>query len=292
MVVAAAVAIPTAIAQSPRDAPQPRAPDTWQIEYLREGKVWGRWIEPFASFQDAQAELENQRQAHARLGWGRLAARIVTSQQVERRLAGQGELGTLSAQEESGGRGPGVVSTGQGDAGGVSYGTYQLSTNSGNARRFVEKFYPGRFAGLEPGTEKFTAAWKSLAEERPEELAALEHQYIADTHYLPQVKKLAQEAQFDLTRRSHVLQDVVWSTAVQHGPNTRIVIEALRGLQQNTPAAQLTDRKIIEAIYAERGRKDAQGRPVHFLRSSPRVQAAVLRRFERECAAALGRLQQ
>src|ERR1043166_4761527 len=39
------------------------------------------------------------------------------------------ELGSLSAKYETGGRGPGVVSSGAGDYGGVSYGSYQMATN-------------------------------------------------------------------------------------------------------------------------------------------------------------------
>jgi LysM repeat protein len=37
-------------------------------------------------------------------------------------------LGTLSAKYETGGRGPGTVSTGAGDRGGVSYGSYQMAS--------------------------------------------------------------------------------------------------------------------------------------------------------------------
>ncbi|HEY0366030.1 MAG TPA: LysM domain-containing protein, partial [Pyrinomonadaceae bacterium] len=40
-------------------------------------------------------------------------------------------LGTLSAKYETGGRGPGTVSTGAGDPGGVSYGSYQMATKMG-----------------------------------------------------------------------------------------------------------------------------------------------------------------
>ncbi|HKG81488.1 MAG TPA: LysM domain-containing protein, partial [Pyrinomonadaceae bacterium] len=38
------------------------------------------------------------------------------------------ELGALSAKYETGGRGPGTVSTGAGDFGGVSYGSYQMAS--------------------------------------------------------------------------------------------------------------------------------------------------------------------
>ena len=46
-------------------------------------------------------------------------------------------IGQTSAHRESGGRGPGTVSTGVGDHGGISYGTYQFSTNTGGASEYV-----------------------------------------------------------------------------------------------------------------------------------------------------------
>ena len=48
-------------------------------------------------------------------------------------------LGTLSSKYETGGRGPGIVSTGKGDAGGVSYGSYQMSSKLGVAAKFVSQ---------------------------------------------------------------------------------------------------------------------------------------------------------
>jgi hypothetical protein len=82
-------------------------------------------------------------------------------------------LGRLSEKYETGGRGPGTVSSGSGDAGGVSYGSYQMtSRNGGTVGRFVSQ--PGfpwqeTFQGLEPGSDEFTTAWRTLAEEHPED---------------------------------------------------------------------------------------------------------------------------
>ena len=81
--------------------------------------------------------------------------------------AGEPELGKLSEKYESGGRGPGTVSTGVGDPGGVSYGTYQLASRVGRADEFVAKHYPDEFAGLKGGTAEFTAKWKALAAADP-----------------------------------------------------------------------------------------------------------------------------
>ncbi|EAA8371766.1 hypothetical protein BHM08_20935 [Salmonella enterica] len=47
-------------------------------------------------------------------------------------------LGTTSEHYESGGRGPGVVSSGRGDHGGASYGCYQLSSKPGVVQDYIQ----------------------------------------------------------------------------------------------------------------------------------------------------------
>src|SRR5580704_16014750 len=77
--------------------------------------------------------------------------------------AADDEIGKLSEKYESGGRGPATVSTGKGDPGGVSYGTYQLASKVGRADDFVKRYYAEEFKGLKGGTPEFTAKWKELA---------------------------------------------------------------------------------------------------------------------------------
>src|ERR1044071_2404337 len=75
-------------------------------------------------------------------------------------------LGELSAKYETGGRGPGTVSTGAGDPGGVSYGSYQMATKMGTVARFIAQAgfpWAKDFQGLAPGTAQFTAVWKRIA---------------------------------------------------------------------------------------------------------------------------------
>src|SRR5438270_12401228 len=98
-------------------------------------------------------------------------------------LAADPPLGKLSEKYESGGRGPGTVSTGKGDRGGVSYGTYQLASKIGRADQFVQKYYPKDFKDLKGGTDEFTARWKELARQQPDKLRANEHEFIKETHY-------------------------------------------------------------------------------------------------------------
>src|SRR5213080_3043905 len=90
----------------------------------------------------------------------------------------QDKLGALSEKYESGGRGPETVSTGKGDLGGVSYGTYQLSSKFGRADAFVKKYYPDQFQGLKAGTPEFTAKWKDVAKQDAKTFHAHEHEYI------------------------------------------------------------------------------------------------------------------
>lgn len=196
-------------------------------------------------------------------------------------------LGKLSEKYESGGRGPGTVSTGKGDPGGVSYGTYQLASKIGRADQFVQNYYPDEFKGLKAGTDEFTKKWKELADKDPKALHANEHAFIKETHYDPQVKKLEKELSLDVTKRSAAFRDVVWSVAVQHGPNTGTIVTAVKPLLTDTKLEDVSDEAILRAIYAERGRKDKDGKLVHFRRVSDDWIPGLTKRFENELKDAL-----
>lgn len=202
----------------------------------------------------------------------------------------QPKLGALSEKYESGGRGPGTVSTGIGDRGGVSYGTYQLSSKVGRADAFVKRYYPELFQGLKAGTPEFTAKWKELAQKDPKGLHKNEHEYIKATHYDKLVAKVAKSLNLKVEARSHTLQDVIWSTAVHHGPNTPIVENALQPLLKMKTIDKLTDEDIIKAVYPERGKKNDQGELFYFKGNSPAVQKAVANRFVNELKDALAAL--
>jgi LysM repeat protein len=208
-------------------------------------------------------------------------------------------LGSLSSKYETGGRGPGTVSTGIGDAGGVSYGSYQMTSRPGGgtvARFIAAPDFPWRerFAGLTPGAPGFSTQWKALASEARDAFFEAQHEYIKRTHFDPLVRKTLSEDGLDATRRSHAVQDVMWSTAVQQGPNSAVVhraIAALGGGQALEPANLENDRKLIVAIYAERGRRAADGSLVYFSKNSQRVQESVAQRFVNEQRDALAMLE-
>jgi len=201
-------------------------------------------------------------------------------------------LGALSAKYETGGRGPGTVSTGAGDFGGVSYGSYQMASKMGVPARFVTQAgFPWLqdFANLAAGTAQFTAVWKRIATQQTDAFQKAQHSYIKKTHYDLLVAKVLTDDNLDVNSRSRALQDVVWSTAVQHGGATPIVHRACATLscKQTDPDY---DKQLICAIYAERGRQKPGGGLAYFSRSSPGVQTGVANRFKSEMQDALAML--
>jgi hypothetical protein len=202
------------------------------------------------------------------------------------------ELGKLSAKYETGGRGPGTVSTGAGDPGGVSYGSYQMASKMGVPAKFVSQAgFPWLqdFRNLVAGTAEFTACWKRIAAAQTDAFQAAQHAYIKKTHYDLLAAKILSEDKLDVNSRSHAVQDVVWSTAVQHGGATPIVHRACANVKC-APTDPRYDEELIRAIYAERGRKKPDGNLAYFSKSSPNVQAGVSNRFKNELRDALAML--
>jgi LysM repeat protein len=201
-------------------------------------------------------------------------------------------LGTLSAKYETGGRGPGTVSTGSGDPGGVSYGSYQMATKTGTVARFVTQagfIWLADFRNLTAGTAPFTACWKRIAAQQTDAFQKAQHEFIKKSHYDLLAAKIRNDDGLDVNTRSRALQDVIWSTAVQHGGGTPIVHRAIAKV--TVPRTDPSfDEQLIRAVYAERGRKKPDGNLAYFSKSSPSVQKSVANRFKNECQDALAML--
>ncbi|MGE6763737.1 LysM peptidoglycan-binding domain-containing protein [Corallococcus interemptor] len=203
-----------------------------------------------------------------------------------------GELGSLSRKYEA--RGPGTVSTGKGDKGGVSYGSYQFASANGSAQSFVNSLkktnpdYYKALSGSKPGSAEFSSAWKQLAAKDPKGFDKAQHDYIKATHYDPGAANIKKATGIDLDKRSAALRDVAWSTSVQHGPGKAddIFKKALAGRDP----AKVSDEQLIKDIYAERGRTNASGTLVHFSGNSKEVQKGVANRFKSEAKDALAML--
>lgn len=221
-------------------------------------------------------------------------------------LPGGHSLGSLSARHESGGRGAAAI--GNDSTGGWSYGTYQLASGRGSVAPFLASLResnPELAAKLDAaggdqaaraGSPEFRAAWQQAA--RDPTFAAAQHDHIKQTHYDP-LARTSERLGLGLENRTAGLRDVMWSTAVQHGPGSLrelgarndsgaadVVQDALRSLGARDPEAvgKLTDEQITEAIYQQRRSR--------FGNSTPNEQASVTRRFDQEGPQALARIAQ
>lgn len=179
-------------------------------------------------------------------------------------------VGAISREYESRGAGPGTISTGEGDAGGKSYGSYQLASKSINGEKStLEKFlkasnYDKEFK-TKPGSSEFDQKWKALAAEDPNfEIA--QHVYIEETHFKPVAKHADQ---LGLTR-TFAIDSALFSIGVQHGGAKKIVENARKKLKNDA-----TEIDIIKTLYAAR---------TDYVKSLSSVQnkKGVLARYEKE----------
>lgn len=190
------------------------------------------------------------------------------------------QLGQTSALFETGGRGAGAISSGIGDFGGKSYGTYQLSNKVGTLQDFVKNGGYADKLTARAGSREFDEQWKALAENDPA-FAQAQHDYIKRTHYDKAAESL-KGAGIDLAGRGKAVQDMLWSTSVQFGAGNAakgkggagIVAKALGGRD----AASMSDAEIIEAVQNYKLVNNDQ----LFASSSAKVRAGTAKRASAE----------
>lgn len=165
-------------------------------------------------------------------------------------------FGSLSETYESSGRGPGTVSGGHNDVGGVSYGVYQLASKAGTCAAFIAAEgmpWRDRFGGHAPGSAPFSAAWKAIAAEDTQGFRHAQHAFIERTHYRPAVRAVLERTGLDLDARGPAVRDATWSCAVQHGGAAKILSDAVGRTDSRADRGDMSyDRELIEAIYDRR----------------------------------------
>lgn len=201
-------------------------------------------------------------------------------------------LGKTSENFESGGRGPGVINDyagkSAGDYGGASYGIYQFASylpavsKTGKSRPSaknspVESFinrskFANEFRGLIPATSAFDAKWKEIARKDPDGFRKDQHDFIKSNYYDVMVTNLKRYG-FDAGKYGPGVQDLIWSTAVQLGPNnTSVFTEPLKG------KSTLTDKDVVNLVSEyKKARVD-----VLFRSSSNDIRQSQKSRFENE----------
>ncbi len=197
-----------------------------------------------------------------------------------------GGLGALSARFESAAGGSGAI--GEDSTGGTSYGTYQLAAKTGAMNGFIKYLdtaapdiaqtlkNAGNPNGGKNGT--FANAWRKINAQNPKRFAALQYGYIKSTYYDVADRQIKNATGVDINDRSNAVQQVLWSTAVQHGPGGAAQI--FDSILEANP--KISDKDLINKVYEERAK--------HFQHSTPQVQAAVKARFKVEDKLALADL--
>ncbi len=201
-------------------------------------------------------------------------------------------LGRLSAKYESGSAG--IAAVGYDGNGGTSYGKYQISSRQGTFKRFLaflaeeapeigERLRKAGNANTGGRRGAVPEAWKAIAAEQPERFEKLQEAFIRDSHYEPALEGVKETLGAEAL--SPAMQEVLWSTAVQHGPAgaRRLFGQAVKQLkaQGKNPA---NEEALIQTVYALR--------KTQFSSSSASVQAAVRQRFQEESRQALAMLKE
>lgn len=182
-------------------------------------------------------------------------------------------LGSISASNESN-NGVRTVSSGRGDHGGVSYGTHQLASETGSMAKFLQSeegaaFAPA-FANMEPGTEQFNRRYSAVADEYEVEFAQAQSNYIKRTHYEPMVDTVKAGTGADLSKRGPAVQEMLYSTGVQYGPNSSVITKALK----DKDVSSMSDEQIINTVQEYKINTTEQ----YFKSSSKQVRDSVMRR--------------
>lgn len=170
------------------------------------------------------------------------------------------KIGVLSAAYESRGA---IDAIGYDGRGGTSYGLYQIASGVGTMSRFLDYLddkapdLAKRLAKSGPSNTggrhgAMAEEWKRIAAEDPKRFESLQHEFIRETHYTPALKSITLSAGEDVSKRSQAVREVLWSTAVQHGPNgaADIFTQSLEKLQEKKQ--DTSDKALIEAVYTAR----------------------------------------
>jgi len=201
------------------------------------------------------------------------------------------KAGRLSARYESNEE---IDCIGYDSRGGTSYGQFQIASKTGSMGyfiKFLDEKAPDLASRLKAAgpadtggrTGQMPTAWKQIASSDPKRFEALQHEFIRSYSYSPAAKSISLTTGVDVTRRSYALREVLWSTAVQHGPGgaERIFSRAIEKAEA-LPVGQDFDKSVIEEVYRIRGQK--------FFRHNKRVREAVLSRFRDEKTTAIAML--
>jgi hypothetical protein len=208
-------------------------------------------------------------------------------------------LGSLAAKFESGSEG--IAAIGYDRKGGTSYGKYQIASRVGTMDSFIsylqdrapdlaERLNAAGPANTGGRSGRMPAEWRAIAAEQPTRFEQLQNDFIHISHFEPAMRGVAEGTGLVFEKMPLALQEVLFSTAVQHGPSgaTRIITQAAQrvgaqkiqtGDGKKSAAAKKAEEQLITQIYNLRAGQ--------FISSTAQVQSAVRNRLRQEMREAI-----
>ncbi len=205
--------------------------------------------------------------------------------------------GILAEKFESGGKG--ISAIGYDYNGGTSYGKYQIASRPGSMSNFIkylsdeapdlaERLKKAGSANTGGRRGKMPEVWQQIAEEQPERFEALQDGFIKKSHFMPALEAIAEKTGIAIDKFGEAFKEVLFSTAVQHGPAgaARIFARAIDRvgrdkLHEDADPANFAKvgENLIKQVYNLRSGQ--------FSSSTPEVQSAVKNRLRAELGEAL-----
>ena len=208
---------------------------------------------------------------------------------------GNGKIGEYTKEYESGGKG--AMAMAWDKTGGTSYGTYQLAAKTGVFKEFIDYIKKSNSPNKDIVLKAFSTVdqwdvgkdynakgpmvWKELAKKGY--IQEFEHGFTKQDRYDKCLNAFPEDLR-NAINSNRALQEMLWSTVVQHGPGQvggkkGAIPIFLKCWRSGMPLDQF-----IKAVY-----QDRSGR---FGSSTPEVRKSVQDRFKRECSKMLGLLGQ
>lgn len=190
-------------------------------------------------------------------------------------------IGDYVKQFESGDAGPRSISSGSGDYGGVSFGTYQFPSynktpSGGLLQKFWETYYAKDYPNVTPGNNQaFKDAWLDAVNKDEKTFHKREWMISKDGDYMTAKNLLKQKFNYDPDKDSRAAQEAIWSTALQ-GPG--IVPGNYKRAFGSVDSTSMDDAEWVKKFY--QAKRDMI--PQNFRSSSASVQSGVRNRYINE----------
>ena len=237
----------------------------------------------FGAFQQAFDQIQSQFDAIFAPFTGNSSSSSSSSSSTSSGSLPSGDMliGDYVKQFESGDAGPRSISSGNGDNGGVSFGTYQFPSynktpSGGLLQKFWDTYYASEYPDVTPGNnDAFKQAWLDAVDKDESTFHKREWMISKDGDYLTALNLLKQKFNYDPDKDSRAAQEAIWSTALQ-GP--AIVPGNYQRAFGSTDSTDMDDAEWVKKFYQAKRDMVSQ----NFRDSSSDVQAGVRSRYERE----------